>query len=184
VYLSPDGGVSWVVSESNVHSDEKEVASRLQEEQRYVGAALLGAHDAARALAALRPLGPVRTTIVRDERPFHVITDARFERIDRVLERLFMKAGIHSIASFVDDADSMTLRVRLDFSAQNEPDDAVDALTDIEHFRFVLTAGRFSDATGFDVSDSSATFSREWLDRADKAYEEKRPIEFALSWMR
>jgi len=30
----------------------------------------------------------------------------------------------------------------------------------------------------------SATFAREWLAAADEACEEKRPIEFALSWAR
>ena len=37
--------------------------------------------------------------------------------------------------------------------------------------------------TGFDVTDgTSATLSAEWLEQAQKAYDAKSAIEFALSW--
>jgi hypothetical protein len=182
LYLSSDGAVSWAVSESNVYSDEKQAGPRIREEQEYAGAVLLGTHGAARGLAAVGALGPVRTTVVRDEAPFHVITEARFDRIDRLLERLFTKAGIRTAASFVDAADAATLRVRLEFAEGMKEDEVVSDLVDVEHFRFVLTDGEFTGATGFDTSDTSAVFSREWLDSAEKAFAEERPIEFTLSW--
>jgi hypothetical protein len=184
LYLSPDGAVAWAVSESNVYSDDNDAGKRTQEERQYLGAALLGNHDTARALVALHPLGPVRTTIVRDGRPFHVITDAGFDRIDRMLEQLLTKAGIQTTASLVSTGDRTTLRVRLDFGREVEADDVVSGLLDVDHLRFLLTEGRFVDAIGFDVNGGSAAFAREWLAAADEACEEKRPIEFALSWAR
>jgi hypothetical protein len=182
LYLSPDGAVSWAVSESNVYSDEEQAGPRIREEQEYAGAVLLGTHGAARSLAAVGAQGPIRTTVVRDEAPFHVITEARFDRIDRLLERLFTKAGIRTTASFVADTGGSTLRVRLEFAEGMKEDEAVSDLVDVDHFRFVLTDGRFADSNGFDTTATTAVFSREWLDSAEKAFEEERPIEFTLSW--
>ena len=183
IYLAPDGEAAWVVSEMNVYSDETEVGRRLEEEQQYIGPATLGGHGAARALAALG--GTVRTTVLRDERPFHVVTDARFSAIDRVLERLFVEMGIRSSASLVHDGEQTVLRVRLDFSRplEKKQTPASELAEAIEDFRFVLTEGRFGVVSGFDVTDGvSATLSRDWMDRAEKAYEAKGTIEFALSW--
>jgi hypothetical protein len=186
LYLSPDGSVSWVASEANVYSDESDLGKRTDEEQRYFGPVLLGAHNTALGLAALGPQRPVRTTIVRDERPFHVITEARFDRIDHVLDRLFTKSGVKAAATLDRDGDRTRLRVRLDFSRELQDGDpaVADVLFDIEHFRFVLTEGAFAEVTGFDVTDNtSAVFSKEWITSAEKASEEKRPVDFALSWI-
>ncbi len=182
LYLSPEGTVAWTADEANVYSGESDEGKRTVEEQAYLGPVLLGSHAMARALAALAPAAPVRTTIVRDERPFHVITEARFDRIDRVLERLFTKAGVKSTASFAREADRAMLRVRLDFSSETERDPTVLGLLDVEHLRFVLTDGEFEAVTDVDVNGRTAAFSREWLDGIDKALDEKRPIEFTLAW--
>jgi hypothetical protein len=48
--------------------------------------------------------------------------------------------------------------------------------------RFVLTEGRFNTADGLDVADGAATLSPEWLDQAERARQEKRVIEFVLTW--
>jgi hypothetical protein len=185
IYLAPAGAAAWVVSEMNVLSDEKDAGKRVEEEQGYIGAAILGAHGAARALAALGAQGPVRTTVLRDDRPFHVVTDARFSAIDRVLERLFLEMGIRSSASLVQDSEQTVLRVRLDFSRPlEERQTPVSELAGaIEDFRFVLTEGRFGAVSGFEVTESvSARFSRDWMDRTEKAYEAKGTTEFSLSW--
>lgn len=185
LYLAPDGSVEWIASEANVRSDEADAGKRLIEEQGYIGPALLGTHGVARGLAALDPQAPVRTTVVRDERPFLVLTSARFASIDRVLTRVFTEMGIRSSASVVRGEDATTLRVRLDFSQPlDERETPVSQLADnIEKLRIVMTEGRFGAVTGFDVTDSmSATLSNEWLERVEKASETKSAIEFALSW--
>ena len=185
LYLAPDGSVEWIASEANVHSDEAEIGKRLIEEQGYIGAALLGTHGVARGLAALDPQMPVKTTIVRDERPYLVLTQARFASIDRVLQRVFTEMGIRSSASVVRGPDELTLRVRLDFSHPlDEKTTAVSELGDnLEHLRIVLTEGRFGAVSGFEVADGlSATLSSEWLDQLERANETKTSTELALSW--
>ena len=89
LYLSPDGSLRWTVEESNIYSDETDAGARFAEEQAYIGSALIGGHHAAGGLQAIGPLGPVNTTVIRDERPFHVVTDAPFLRVDRALERSY-----------------------------------------------------------------------------------------------
>jgi hypothetical protein len=95
--------------------------------------------------------------------------------------------GMRTSASLADDGSRTTLRVRLDFSAPiagHETD--VSELADaVEGFRFVLTEGRFDGVSGFEVTDGvSATLSSDWMERAEKAYEEGGTIEFGLSWTR
>jgi len=185
LYLAPDGSVEWVASEANVRSDDPEIVKRLIEEQGYIDAALLGTHGVARGLAALDPQAPVRTTIVRDERPFLVVTQAHFAAIDRVLSRVFTEMGIRSSALLVRGADDVTLRVHLDFSHPvDEGATSVSELGDnLEHLRIVLTDGRFGTASGFDVTDGiSATLSSEWLEQVERAYDAKTDIELVLSW--
>lgn len=184
LYLAPDGSATWMTSEVNVHSGETDPGKRVAEEQHYIGAALLGSHGVARGLAALGPQGSVRTTVVRDERPFHVVTDARFRAVDRVLERVFTDMGVKASASLVRENTQTTLRVSLDFSkAVVGRETPISELFDLDHVRFMLTDGRFGAVTGFDVTDGIvATLSPEWLARAEKASDAKGRIEFTLSW--
>jgi hypothetical protein len=184
LYLAPDGSVAWVASEDNVYSDETDLGKRIAEEQQYIGPALVGTHGIARGLAALGPQHAVRTTILRDERPFHVVTDARFRAVDRVLERVFTDMGVRASASLVREADRTTLRISLDFSRPLvERETPVSELFDLDHVRFVLTDGRFGAVTGFDVTEGMvAVLSPQWLERAEKTCDAKGTIEFALSW--
>ena len=185
VYLAPDGSASWHVSEVNVHSDANDIDKRVAEEQQFIGPALLGTHGAARGLAALHPLDPVRTTVLRDERPFHVVTAARFSAVDRMIERFFVEMGIQTSASLVHDGGQTTLRVRLDFGhpLDDRKTEVSELLDDIERLRLVLTDGRFGAVSGFEVTDQTvATVSTDWMDRAERAHEARTPIALALSW--
>ncbi|HJR60932.1 MAG TPA: hypothetical protein VJ813_16090 [Vicinamibacterales bacterium] len=185
LYLSPDGAVRWVVDESTVYSDEADEGKRVAEEQAFIGPALIGTHTAARALQALAADGLVRTTVVRDERPFHVITETRFSRVERALERLFTEAGVKASARLEQDGRRSTLRIRLDFAKDPEEraSPVVKMLEDVDDLRFVLTDGRFVAGGGFDMPDRlTATVSRAWMAAAEKAIEAKRAIELALTW--
>jgi hypothetical protein len=186
LYLSPDGSLRWTVEESGVHSDDPDEGRRAVEEQAYIGPALIGAHRMAIGLQALAPDGVVQTTVIRDIRPFHVITEATFFRADRALERLFKEAGLEAAAALDVDAGRHRLTIRLDFSqADHERDSPAAALLeDFENFRFVLTDGRFVAGGGFDVPDRQyAVLSREWLDAAGKAYENRGRIDLVLTWL-
>jgi hypothetical protein len=185
LYLSPDSGLRWVVDESGVHSDESEPGRRVQEEQAYIGPALIGAHRIAQGLQAIGPDGPVRTTVVRDERPFHVVTDARFVRVDRAFDRLFAACGIKAAVTLSQEAGRSSLHMRFDFTREVEEREtpARVLLEDLENFRFVLTEGRFVAGGGFDVQDRTrAVISREWVTNVEAARSAGREVELTLVW--
>lgn len=185
LYLSPDGSVRWVVDEASVYSDEEDEGKRFGEEQAYIGPALMGAHRVAQGLQAIGPDGLVRTTVIRDERPFHVITDAPYTRIDRALDRLFAEAGIKATVSRETDGDWERLRIRLDFSQEVAERDTpvLSLLEDFENLRFALTSGQFAPGGGLDVQDRRfARISRGWSAQAAKAMEDRTGIELVLTW--
>src|SRR5688572_23509213 len=185
LYLSPDGRVAWVAVEANVHSDEGDPGKRAAEEQAFIGPALLGSHRSALGLRALGPESLVRTTVVREERPFHVITEATFARIDTILERLLVESGFPARVTLANGDDRTRLRIQFDFSRPVvERDTPAAALfEEIEHFVFVLTEGTFIAGGGFEVPDRArARLSKEAFDAIDQAMTARRPIELTLAW--
>lgn len=186
LYLSPDGSMKWVAVESEVYSDETDPGARFTEEQRYIGAALVGTHPVALGLKELNPSTIVETTVLRDERPFHVVTKAGFARADRALERLFVESGVAASVRLTSDGRRSTLRFEFDFSrdlAERESPVTV-LLEELEDFTFVLTEGAFIAGGGFEVRDRAgrARISGDWLKLADEAVEGKRKIELVLAW--
>jgi hypothetical protein len=185
LYLSPDGAVSWTVDESGVFSDDADAGKRAAEEQEYIGPALIGSHSVANAFKALGPQSLVRTHVLRDQPPFHVVTDASFLRIDDVFNRVFKEAGVEAKATLTVDGERTSLRVRFDFRDESlERESAVlTMLRDVDDVRFVLTEGRFVAGGGFDVPDRRrAVVSPEWIEAAGEAMEAHRAIELVLTW--
>jgi len=185
LYLSPDGRVAWVAVEANVHSDEEDPGKRAAEEQAFIGPALLGSHRTALGLQTLGPDTLVGTTVVRGERPFHVITEAGFARIDTALERLLVGSGLPARVTLANDGDRTRLRIRFDFSRtvvdRETPVSAL--LEEIEHFVFVLTEGTFIAGGGFEAPDrGKAKLSKEAFDAIDRAMTARRAIELTLAW--
>ena len=185
LYMAADGGVAWVAVEANVYSDDGDPGKRAAEEQAYIGPALLGGHRVARGLQALEPSSLVRTTVVRDQRPFHVITEASFARVDTVLERLLTENGLPARVTTEREESGARLRIRFDFSRTFvERDTPASALLeDLEHFVFVLPDGTFIEGGGFEIADRArARLSKEAFDAIDKAMTERRSIELTLAW--
>lgn len=185
VYLSPDGAVRWTVDESNVVSDDSDPSKRLLEEQAFISGAVSGTHVAAQAFRAMAAEGLVRTTIVREERPYHVVTDAQFSSIDSALTRFFTEAGLKASVVLKHDDGRTSVRMKLDFS--KEPQDrgspVLELLEDLDDLRFVLTEGTFIAGGGFDVPDRmNARLSRSWMASAETAMEARREIELVLTW--
>ncbi len=185
VYLSPDGAVRWTVDESGVVSDDSDPSKRLLEEQAYISGAVSGTHVAAQAFRAMAAEGLVRTTIVREERPYHVVTDAQFSSIDSALTRFFKEAGLTASVVMKHEDGRTSVRMKLDFS--KEPKDrgspVLKLLEDLDDLRFVLTEGKFIAGGGFDVPDRmNARLSRSWMAAAETAMEARREIELVLTW--
>ena len=187
LYIGTDGAARWMVAEAEVYSDDADIGTRLAEEQAYIGAALIGTQPVALAFAALKPDSIVKTTVLRDERPFHVVTEARFNAVENVLQRLFTDAGLHATVVLKNAETRSTLGMRFDFSkAVADRDSAATVLFEsIDELRFVIAEGTFVAGGGFDVEDRRrATISPEWMAAAERALEERRPIELSLTWER
>lgn len=185
LYLSPDGAVRWTVEESGVHSDDSDPAKRQLEEQAFISAAVTGTHVAARAFQSMAAEGIVRTTVVREERPFHVVTDAHFSSLDEALSRFFKEAGVKASVSMNAEAERTSLRIKLDFSKdpQDRASPVLKMLEDVDDLRFVLTEGTFIAGGGFEIADRiHARVSREWMGAAETAVEARREIELVLTW--
>lgn len=185
LYLSLDGSVRWVVAESGVYSDQADAGERIAEEQAYIGPALIGAHTAAVALTTLRPAGVVETMVVRDERPFHVITQARFSRIDVLAGRLLHELGVRGRAELTTTGSVSTLVITFDFSREIEEKESPVSrlLQEGSDLRIMLSEGRFLDSPAFDITDGvQASMSDAWTAQAQEAFEARRSIQLRLTW--
>jgi hypothetical protein len=186
LYLAPDGSVTWTTTEARVYSDEEEPSARSSEEQQYLSAARAGTHRVGMGLAVLGPDGPVRTLVVRDERPFTVVTEARFGSVASLLERLFFEAGLHVQVRGKGGAEEGSLEVTFDFgveTAERESPAAV-LLEDLDDLSFEMTDGRFVESDGFELSSGGrrATISAAWMSRAEAAWNAKDTVALSLRW--
>jgi len=158
VYLSPAGSVAWMVLEQGVRSNEDDARTRAHEEREWLDAIAADAHQVAEGL---RRLGPdrVSTRLLRSERPYMVLTDARFERVDKVIGRFFEELGLRGEATLAADGRDTVLSISLDLSSLDDPEPDIESpvtalLEDLDRYRFALNDGRFVAATGFDIVDN------------------------------
>ena len=153
-YLHPDGGVTWTVRQEDVRSNSEE--RRTEEEETFLANVRVERHAVALAfdlLAARR----VETLILRDARPYTVVTRARFARIDRVLQNLLDGLCVRADVELRREGDEVQLTV--DYSpdvvddCESDQEEILSALVEEpEHFRFVLSEGRFVEAEGFEIA--------------------------------
>lgn len=155
IYLSPSGAVAWTVLEEGVRSVEKDLTRRSNEERAWLDQINMDTHAVA---DGLRRLGSddVSTRLLRLERPYMALTDARFARVDWVISRLFEELGLRGEATFEADGSGATLSVSLDLSSLDDPGPDPESpvaalLEDLDRYRFTLTDGRFVAASGFDI---------------------------------
>ncbi len=182
IQLSPEGTVNWVVIEREVRSTESDPAARAAEEREYLGAARQSRHPMGEALAALAP-SSVRTTIYRDRRPFLVLTEAEFDRIDWLAQRALDRLGVPgtSVLERTSAGWCWTLTADLTAEADGDTGDVLIPLVDTEGpLRVVLTKGRFTAATGFRlVNDGSAA---ELIERNGDEGQERERLILSLTW--
>ena len=158
LYLSPSG-VAWTVVESQVRSDEERAIERIAEEHDYFLAASAGAHPVARAFQRLGAQS-VQTTWLRRERPYSVVTEARFTDLRQLALAILRDAHVQGDASLVRNGCRSSFMTRVDLASPPSADDdeALDGLlSDLDTYRLVLTEGRFVAADGFRITDDGTT---------------------------
>lgn len=160
LYLSPDGRLSWIVVEASVRSDESDAARRHAEEQKYIIAATTASHGVGRGLAALDP-ARLETRILRNERPFFVVTEAQYGSIEAAARRLLAELQVPGDVTMTTAGTVTSFVVRADVGTAMEsdthsPETAIEGLAeDLEQYSIVLTEGRFVAATGFALRDNN-----------------------------
>ena len=154
IYVAPSG-VVWSAIERDVRSDEKAPADRIREEHDYSLAASAGRHPMAEAFRRLGAQS-VTTTWLRRERPYSVMTEARFADIRQLATAILRDAGARGDVTLVRDGCQTKFGVRVDLDPAPEPsgDGALgELLTELETYRFVLTEGHFVSADGFEIEE-------------------------------
>jgi len=156
IYISPDA-VVWSALEKDVRSDEQDVLKRATEEQDYLLAVGAGNHPVA---AALRRLGarPIVTSRVRPERPYTVMTEARFADLRQLALALLRGAGLTGDVSLTRDGcrTSFSLRAEVPDADHLDAESIEPLLEDLDRYRLVLTQGRFTSAEGFVIQPDGA----------------------------
>lgn len=183
MYLSPDGEVAWTTVERNVRSDGQHTSSRDAEEAEYLAAALAGTNDVAKGLAVLEPVR-VQTRVLRRERPFTVMTEARFSSVEELANRIMAECRLTGDAYTTREADAVTLHLHLDFRGvdqETENTSPVMALIDeISAYRIVLTDGRFVEAIGFTLNDDNTIATP--IAISDEAMKAMGVLDLSLTW--
>lgn len=179
LYLDPDGAVTWSILEREVRSDNSAGHERAQEEGRYLQAVR---SDEGALAEALRRLGGrrVRSTVLREDRPFAALTEARFPSARRMVTGLLEGFGLEGDVELLQAGDRMQFSLVFDTDQDSdisEDDPLVALIEDAERYRIVLTEGTFAEADGF-VLDDSKTIATLALDEKSGGR-----IALSLSWI-
>jgi hypothetical protein len=159
LYLSPDGQVVWTAIERDIRSDSRDPAERAREEQDVLDRVVAGMHPIG---VALQQLGgdSVKTRMLRRERPYAVLTEARFASVELMIQRMLDVLKLRGSTAISREGSDVTLVVSIERPSEDEdsPDDsAVAPLVDCAApYRFVLTEGRFVSALGFTLANDGA----------------------------
>ena len=156
VYLGASGAV-WSVIEKDVRSDEKVAADRIREEHDYLLAARAGQHGVAQALRGMGAES-VTTTWLRRDRPYSVMTEARFADVRQLTMAILREAQAQGDVTLVRDGCRTRFGVCLNLEQSgSKADSPLEALMDdLETYRLVLTEGRFISADGFEILDGGS----------------------------
>ena len=181
LYLDADG-VSWVVLETGVQSSAESSVDREAEEGAYLARARAGEHGMAAALRLLGA-GRVDSRILRDRRPFTLLTEARFAGPERIVRNLLDALGIPGRVEAYQDGESRILRVTCYPEEHDEQggEEALFELIDEEHvYRVWLPEGKFTDAVGFRLERDETVAV---LDPDSAARDEQTgSVFFSLTW--
>jgi hypothetical protein len=180
LYLEPDGTLTWMAVEKDVYSDERDPGKRAGEELEYLALAQAGEHPVARGFRLLDPLD-VTVRIVRDRRPYVVVTTARFASLQEVMLQAIARADLDASSHLESEGGRVTWTFTIR-SGEARNQDAADALTPLfdEPWRIVLAHGRFVAAQGFRLEHDGHLAIM--LDDDDADPEPAHPVVRSLSW--
>ena len=185
-YLEPDGSAVWAVTAEDVRSDLEDREVRSMEEARYLKGARRGETEVG---AALRHVGAtwVKTTVVRDVAPYTVLTEGRFESAASMLESFLGAIGFEAETALWFDGERTTLSFRFWERAESEAqaeskDGPADCLVEpLEQYRFVLTEGRFEEASGFRLKSGDTVAVMLDLEEAEDDTG-RGSVHYSLTW--
>ena len=184
LYLSPEGAVTWTVIERDIQSDADELTDRAREEQEFLDRLASGRHPMLTALDSLGP-GASRARFIRRERPYMVLTEARFDRADSLIQRLLHELKVTGTAVTTRDGDATTLAIVFEVPPE-QPESAdespISPLIDFdEPYRLVLTAGRFVGSGGLTIEGggSAAALDEAWMNEHCKP---GATVKLSLTW--
>lgn len=201
-YLNPDGTVTWMILEKDIRSDAPDLGKRNGEEEEFMEARRSEEHDIAKALAMLGA-DWVETRILRDERPYMVATEARFESIDRMIQSFFDQVGAPISTELRHDDDRVRLTISCDLDDLDEFEEAEEAeqreldeegidvfmalIDDADAYALVLTDGKFVSARGFEIEDEGTVAllqeqSREDIEAIEETDDDGRTVVYSLTW--
>jgi hypothetical protein len=181
LYLSPDGAVEWTVLERDVRSSDSAPSERWREEQAYLDSLHAATHPVQEAFRQLSP-SESSARLLRAERPYAMLANARFPRADVLVARLLEELGIPGSASLRQRGDEMTLAVAVDLSGLDDHDAEVQSpvvalAEDIARYRIVLTDGSFVSSEGFAIVDEGTA-----ADVKPEHVPVDRPAQLRLTW--
>ncbi|HVS16480.1 MAG TPA: hypothetical protein VMV46_21400 [Thermoanaerobaculia bacterium] len=184
VYLEPDGSMTWIVEESWMRSAEDDPRARRSEESEWLAARVGETHAQAEAfwqLGAAR----VETLVVRDRRPFQVVTRATFRNPADALERLFHASGLRGEIELAGDRRAGAIAIAIDVEGSQHDGGneigAVGSLLSFDRLRLMVSDGRFVDAVGLELDGDTA-----WLDERgmERAFErDPSTLRLSLAWV-
>lgn len=196
LYLDPNGAVTWMVLEKDIRSDAHDRRERDQKEEDFMAPRRSGEHGMAQALEQLDAEW-VETRVLRDTRPYMVVTEARFDSLDRVIQSFFEQLGAPVYAELRADGDRTRLVILCNLEdwdeaeqseSEGEEDDVlVELMFDADEYRLVLTEGEFVDARGFELADEKTVAvlidqSREEIEAIEEVDQNGCVVIYSLTW--
>lgn len=177
LYVAADGTVTWTVVEKDVRSDDRDPAKAAAEEHDYLMRARAGHHPVANAFIRVSAVN-VTTHIIRDRRPFTVVTTAQFPSLQVLGQALIDATGLDASSELSDEGAQRrwTLTIRSDEAAEGATED-LTTLFD-EPWHVVLERGRFVDAQNVRIAHEQ----RAILDQDAEDPQPGMPLVWSLSW--
>lgn len=161
IYLEPEGSVVSEIVGLNIRSDSEDRETRLRDEREFLDELGMGVYE-----ETLFPSGAtsIRTTLLRNERPYTVVMTGRYRHADEFFAGMFESwldaDETEARLDYLGDETRLVVSIRTeDEDSDGDPcmlagtGDGVcsDPETLDDSTRIILTEGRFVEAVGFEI---------------------------------